>query len=446
MDFSLPFYVENVINKLETNGYKAYIVGGSIRDIILKKIPNDYDIATDALPEDIIRIFHSYKTLEVGKQFGTVVIVQDEACIEVTTFREDGTYLDGRRPTSVAFSKNLKEDLSRRDFTINSLAYNKKEGLVDYFGGIEDIKKGIIRTVGDPNKRFGEDYLRIIRAVRFACQLNFSIEEETLEACKTYSKFLTNISKERIHEELYKILLAGIPSRGIRTLREINALEIIIPEFVATYDFDQHHPYHNRDVFDHIMCVLDHVSPILTLRLAALFHDIGKPQTLSLDENGIGRFYGHDRVGSQMATQILRRLKASNDIIDQVTKLIGSHMSRHNDLSDKGLKRLIDKQGQEGIFNLIDLQKADKLCTKDTDISYLIEREGKIQAILDREEPYSKKHLLINGNDLKEIGYKEGIQIGQILDYLLERVLDDMTLNTKKELINIVNNEFIIDN
>ncbi|MFA5575888.1 MAG: HD domain-containing protein [Tissierellaceae bacterium] len=438
MELSIPTYIERIINKLETNGFRAYIVGGSVRDMIIGKQPSDYDIATDALPDHISRLFKEYKTVEVGKKFGTVVVVQREGNTEVTTFRQDGEYIDGRRPERVFFSKDLKDDLSRRDFTINAMAYSRKTGLVDYFNGIEDLKGKIIKTVGKAEDRFEEDYLRIIRAIRFASQLGFAIEEKTYEACKIYSKYLGSISIERVQEEFFKILLSDKPSKGVRLLEDIGALEIILPELLDTVDFDQKSPYHDKDVYGHTLCVLDKTPAILHLRLAALFHDIGKPHTLSIDEDGIGHFYGHDKWSTETAKKVLKRLRASNELIGRVTILVENHMKRHDDLKEKGLKRLLSKIGEEEIFALIEFQKADKLCSRaDANIEDLIQREKDIRAIVEKKEPYSMKHLAINGDDLIKLGYKEGKPLGDVLQHLLKLVLDNPDLNNKQSLIDI---------
>ncbi|NLK44802.1 MAG: HD domain-containing protein [Tissierellia bacterium] len=443
MEFTIPAYVERVLDKLKENGFSAYIVGGSVRDMLLGKTPSDYDVATDALPGEIEELFGEYKTIQVGKKFGTIVVVQKEGNIEVTTFRQDGEYIDGRRPEEVFFSKNLKDDLSRRDFTINAMAYNKETGIIDYFNGAEDLKYNIIKTVGKPEDRFKEDYLRIIRAVRFATQLGFTIEENTLNACKLYSKYLSNISMERIQEEFFKIMTSDKPSLGIRLLKDIGALEVFLPELMEAVGFNQRNPHHENDVFDHTLCVIDRVEPILHLRLAALFHDIGKPHTLTIDEEGVGHFYGHDKLGAKMSKAILKRLKASNEIIDKVSLLIDRHMTQHANLKAKGLKRLLARMGEEEIFTLLKLQKADRSCSnRNAKIDDLIEREEKIKEIIERKEPYSTKHLAINGDDLIKLGYNEGRIIGEILNYLLKRVLEDPDLNEKEKLIQIAKEQF----
>lgn len=443
MEFFIPSYVERLLDKLEENGFCAYIVGGSVRDMLLGKAPSDYDIATNALPEEIEELFNEYKTIAVGKKFGTIVVVQREGNVEVTTFRQDGKYVDGRRPEEVFFSKDLKDDLSRRDFTINSLAYNKNTGIIDYFNGVEDLKNKIIKTVGDPEERFKEDYLRILRAVRFATQLGFTIEEKTFNACKLYSKYLSNISMERIQDEFFKIILSDKPSKGIRLLKDINALDVFLPELVDAVGFNQHNPHHDKEVFEHILCVVDKVEAILHLRLAALFHDIAKPHTLTIDEKGVGHFYGHDKLGAKMARTVLKRLKASNEIIEKVTLLIDKHMTQHADYKEKGLKKLLAIMGEYEIFTLIKLQKADRLCSNiNADISDLIDREKKIKEIIEKKEPYTIKHLAINGNDLINLGYNKGKIIGEILNYLLKRVMEKPELNEKEKLIQIVKEEF----
>ncbi|MDR7857723.1 HD domain-containing protein [Tissierella sp.] len=445
MVFNIPKYVKKIIEKIEDKGYSAYIVGGSVRDILIGKDPSDYDVNTDALPEDIEEIFKEYRTLEVGRKFGTVVVVQDEGIVEVTTFRSDGEYIDGRRPEEVYFSKNLFDDLSRRDFTINAMAYNEKTGVIDYFNGINDLKKKTITTVGEPWDRFKEDYLRIMRAIRFATQLEFSIDNKTKDACRLYGEYISNISIERIREEFFKILLTKKPSYGIRLLGDINVLAIILPELIEAIGFNQHNPNHDKDVYEHTLSVLDNTSAILHLRLAALLHDIGKPKTFTRDDNGVGHFYGHDKLGANMAKDVLQRWKSSNELIEKVTILIDKHMSQHDDIGEKGLKRLISKVGKEDIFILLELQKSDRLSSNmNANIEDLLEREKKIKEIIQNKEVYEKNQLAINGNDVVELGYKQGKIIGEILDYLLEEVLENPDLNERDKLIELVKEKFKI--
>ena len=436
----IPNYVETLINKLEACGYEAFIVGGSLRDIILKKEPSDFDIATNAKPDIIEKIFSDYKTVDIGKEFGTIVVIQEEGNIEITTYRIESEYKDGRRPSNVSFSQNILEDLSRRDFTINSMAYNKKIGIIDPFNGREDLINKVIRTVGDPRERFTEDHLRILRGIRFSTQLDFRIEEKTYIAMKELSHSLENISIERIYTELTKILLSGKPSEGIMLMLDTGVLNLIIPELLKTVNFNQRNPNHDKDVFLHSLCVLDNVQPIIELRLAALFHDIGKPSCFTLDDDNIGHFYGHDKISVEMTKEILLRLKASNDVINKVSLLIYDHMSQHNDMGAKGLKRQIARLGNENIFNLIELQKVDRLCSspENVDIDFLLERENEIRSILDYKEPYEKSQLVIDGNDIIGLGYKQGKLIGDILEFILDKVLENPELNEFQTLVNLI--------
>lgn len=445
MIFHLPLHIEDILNKLEISGFQGYIVGGSVRDLLMGRIPSDFDITTDALPEEVLEIFKEYRTLEIGKKFGTIVVVQAEGTVEITTFRSDGDYIDGRRPIDVKFSKELVEDLSRRDFTINAMAYNNRMGVIDYFNGIEDLGEKIIRTVGNPQKRFTEDYLRIMRAIRLATELEFNIEEKTYKGCKKNSKYLSHISIERIREEFFKILLSKKPSNGIRRLKDINALEIFLPEIVKSIEFNQHNPNHDKDIFEHTLCVVDNTPAILEIRLGALLHDIAKPLCFTIDDEGIGHFYGHDKLGVELSREILQRWKIPNDLIYKITILIDKHMTVHDNFKEKGLKRLISKVGKDEIFKLIELQKADRLCSKkDATIEDLLDREQKILDILENKEVYEKNQLAINGNDMIELGYKEGRIIGDILDFSLEQVLENPEFNNKEKLIQIIKENFII--
>ncbi len=440
----MPQYVETTIEKIESYGYEAFLVGGCLRDIMLGEKPNDFDITTNAHPDKIEEIFCQYKTVNIGKEFGTIIVIQDEGNIEITTYRTESDYKDGRRPSEVLFSDNILEDLSRRDFTMNSLAYNKKSGIVDPFNGREDINNKIVRTVGNPTERFKEDHLRILRGIRFSTQLDFRIEDNTFGAMVDHGGSIKNISTERVYNELVKILLSEIPSRGIKLMLYTDILNCIIPELISSVDFDQKTPHHNKDVFKHSLCVLDSVPPILSLRFAALLHDIAKPHTFTLDGENIGHFYGHDKASGHMAKDILTRLRAPNHIIETVLLIINDHMSHHNDIKEKGLKRLIGRVGIDNIFNLLELQKADRLCSADKDIEYLLERERSIRSILEFEEPYEKSQIVIDGNDITELGYKQGKIVGEILEYALDIVIENPELNQYSILKEIIMKKFPI--
>lgn len=435
MGFDIPNHVKIIMERLQKEGHEAYIVGGSIRDMLLGKKPNDYDITTDAHPQQIKDMFYDFKTIDVGKKFGTIILVQSKGDVEVTTFRKDGNYIDGRKPEWVSFSNRVEDDLSRRDFTINAIAYNSRRGIVDPYGGRMDLQKGIIRTVGAPEDRFNEDYLRILRAVRFSAQLGFIMEEETFNAGKRYSANISKVSMERIVDEFFKILLSDTPSNGIRLLEEMGMLKIILPEITPAIGFQQKNPHHIKDVYNHILCVLDNSPPVIQIRLAALFHDIGKPHTLTLDEEGVGHFYGHDRLGANISKKVLKRFKVSNELIDRVYVLVKEHMNHHAKFKEKGLKRLIRKLGDEEIFNLMALQKADIKCSNENaTIEHIVERESKIRAILKEKEAYDVNQMDITGNDLIDLGFEQGQIIGEILEYLLDLVMENPKLNEKKIL------------
>lgn len=440
----LPDYIKRILRKIEGKGYEAYLVGGAVRDSLLGKDPSDYDITSSGLPEDIEDIFSQYKTIDVGKKFGSILVIYEGEEVEITTYRADGKYVDGRRPERVYFSKELKEDLRRRDFTINAMAYGLDNKLWDYFAGREDLEKGLIRTVGNPLKRFGEDYLRILRAIRFASQLNFKIEEETFLACKKLSSKISKVSKERVSGELFKILISDNPAYGIELLRKTGLLEIILPDLHAAIGFEQNNPNHDKDVYEHTLAVIERVPNKLELRLAALFHDLGKIKTYTVDEEGIGHFYGHEEVSKDMAIDILRSYNSPKRLIDRVGRLVENHMVVYDGMKAKGKKRLIRRMGEEDVFLLLELQIADRLGTREEprDISDIAEVRQELEEIISSEEVYEEKQLAINGNDVIELGYKEGRKIGEILSFALDIVLENGELNKREELLKIIREKF----
>lgn len=421
-----------IINIIEDSGYEAYIVGGSLRDSLLGMQPKDIDIASSASPTEIKLIFNSYKTIDTGIDFGTVTLIYNDKPVEITTFRSESVYLDSRRPDSVSFEKNIDEDLKRRDFTINAMAYNQSKKLVDLFSGAEDLNNKLIRCVGSPDERFSEDALRMLRAVRFACVLNFDIEKKTFEAIKYNASRIEHISKERIQAELNKILMSSKPSRGIRLLLDSKLLDYILPEISRLSGFNQHNPFHHLELLEHTLCVLDKVEPRLQLRLAALFHDAGKVDTATLDENGIGHFYGHDSVSEEITKSVLKRLRYSNEIIELTSQLVRYHMIQANVIGKKGIQKLLRIFGENNIFELADLHFADSSCTT-MDVKEDVFRV-KIRQVLDENIPFSVKDLDIDGYDLMKIGAK-GKQIGDILSGLLELVSEDASKNNKNQLM-----------
>lgn len=440
----LPLEVREILKTIEIKGGEGYVVGGAIRNYLLSREINDYDITTSLLPGEIEKVFSNYRTIDIGKKFGTILLIYKNYPVEITTFRSDGKYIDGRRPEEVSFSKSLREDLKRRDFTINAMAYSEKTGYVDYFFGREDIKKRLIRTVGSPARRFSEDYLRILRAIRFASQLEFNIEEETFTYCKFYAKFLKKISGERIRDEFFKILMSRKPSRGIELLRESEILEILFPEISKMIDFKQDSPYHNKDVYKHTLAVLDASPRDLEIRLAALFHDMGKVETKSLDDDGVGHFYNHHKVSEKLARNILKRLNSPKVLIEKVGLLVGSHMIDNKNFGQKGLKRLIRKHGVEGVYKLLELQKADRLGSYGggQNMEDILEMEKAIGDTLKSSQVYDEKQLAIDGSDVIELGYKEGKIIGEILSYVLDMVLEDESLNNREYLLKLVDCKF----
>ena len=436
----MPINVKKILSILYFEGCAGYIVGGCVRDSILGLIPKDWDICTNCIPEEMLHIFSSFKVVLTGFKHGTVTVVIGGESYEITTYRIDGDYIDGRHPEEVIFTNKLKEDLKRRDFTINAMAYNDRVGLIDYYGGLQDIRDKKIRCVGDPVERFREDYLRMLRGVRFATQLGYQLESGTFDATKELCGNIINISVERIREELNEILLSSAPSVGFRLLEATGLLKYIMPELETCIGFEQHNPYHHEDVFNHTLSVVDNTESDLILRLAALFHDIGKPETFVLDARGVGRFFNHSVVGAEIAEDIMKRLKYDSKSIEQVAILVKEHMSRYENLSDKAMKRFINRVGQDNINRLFKLQVADieAIAEEDEiDVRGIIKLKGEVERIINEKQPLTVKDLEIDGYDLMELGVPEGKLIGTILNELLETVLEDPDTNKKDTLIKI---------
>jgi len=430
----IPNDVKYIIERLENNGYEAYVVGGAVRDYYLGKTVNDWDITTDAEPCIVEDLFE--KTYAIGRAFGTVVVIINAIAYEVTTYRTESHYSDGRRPDKVLYSKNLKEDLSRRDFTMNAMVMTKTGDFIDLYNGIESLDKQMIQCVGDPIKRFQEDYLRVYRYVRFNTQLGFTKNKELDDVILTIPQNL-NISFERIKFELDKILLSENPSRGIRHLRSLGLLKHILPGIEKTYDFDQHCKFHNLNVFDHLMVVLDSSEPNIINRLAALLHDIGKPDTFELSD-GEGHFYKHHHVSEQMAELILRRLKYSNNVVHTVLKLIHYHMTLVDTEKKKSVKKFINKIGSDHLDDFLDLRKSDIMGSKiNDDLSSIQIMKEAFEKILNENHPMTIHDLDINGHDIMSLGYK-GPEIGKIKHYLLDHVLQHHDDNKKTILLEII--------
>ncbi len=436
MNIDIPNKVKFIINKFYENNYEAFMVGGCIRDSLLLKEPKDYDIATSATPTITELLFD--KTIPTGIKHGTITVLIDKEPFEVTTYRVEGEYKDNRRPDEISFVTNIKDDLSRRDFTINAFAYNPREGLKDYFNGLDDLKNKIIRTVGDSNKRFNEDALRIMRAIRFSAQLDFDIEEMTLDGIKKNKESLRNISVERIRDELCKLLLSDNPRKGLILLKNCGVLNIIIPELIPLIGFNQRNKYHHEDIFNHTLSVVENTPNDLILRLSALFHDIGKPDCFFIDNDGNGRFFGHNNISEDIAKRILTRLHFDNKTIKTVCTLIKEHMNVLDNPSNLAIKRLINRVSVDNINLLYSLQEADikSLKIPDEALNKLNIMRDKTKFILESKPPMSTKDLAIDGSTLiSELSLAPGKIIGDILNHLLQLVLKDSSLNTKEILL-----------
>lgn len=430
----LPQYISFAIEKIEEAGYEAYLVGGAVRDYLLAKPINDYDLTTSAEPEAIEEIFSSYKTLETGKAFGTIRLIIDGHCVEITTYRTEAGY-DGRRPKEVSFTKSLEQDLKRRDFTINSMAYNPKIGLVDIFGGKKDLEDRKIRAIGKARDRMREDYLRIMRAVRFASQLDFTIDEELYQALEEEKDGLNLISKERIREEFDKILLSPKPSKGIGILYKLGILEFLSKDLARMKGFDQKSTFHSLDLYDHTMLALDNTPPVLKTRLAALFHDVGKLNTFFIDDRGEGRFFGHQNESAKILEGFMKEYKYSRDMIKSSTRLVARHMNNTNTYTLKSVRKL-SRRMEEDLDLLFDLQEADVLATNEKGNLDNVKRARVLaREIKEKDLATEESQLAINGRDLIDIGFEEGRLVGDCLAYLLERVIDDDSLNTRENLL-----------
>lgn len=427
---------EFIISVIEKNGFEAYQVGGCVRDFLMKRSCDDIDITTSAKPSELEKILdeNKIKYFETGIKHGTITAVIDNDNFEITTFRTDGRYSDSRHPENVTFVTSLEEDLSRRDFTINAMAYSKKRGLADLFGGLADIENKLIKTVGDPDKRFKEDALRIMRAIRFASVLNFNIEENTKKSIFKNKELLKNISAERLFTELSKLLLGDNVCNVLVEYKEV--LSVIIPEIKDTFDFPQNTKWHLYDVWRHTCKTVEASPKDTALRLTMLLHDIGKPFVRTTDENGVDHFKGHQAVSAQMAEKVLKRFKVSNELYGRVMFLIPIH-DMHIGTDKKKVKKWLSEVGEDRLLDLVSVKRADKSGQNPEmtgeELLNLDKTEKMIRLIVDEGEPLTVKDLDINGNDLISLGFK-GKEIGEILSEILSLVVSD-ELENKKDLI-----------
>ncbi len=427
------------IEALEHAGHEAWCVGGFVRDALLGRPSADVDIATSASWEEVRQVFESIgcRTHETGVAHGTITVIVDECAFEVTTFRMDGSYSDARRPDSVSFVRSIEEDLARRDFTMNALAYHPERGLLDLYGGIEDLQTGTIRAVGDASKRFSEDALRILRACRFASQLGFSIEDDTFAGMMENKMQLLRVSSERITHELEGLVLGAYVHDAL--MRTADVLAAVIPELVAMQGFEQHTPYHIYDVLEHTAYVVQNTPPYPLVRWAALFHDMGKPAAFFTEADGTGHFYGHAKVSVELARGIMGRLTFSSAFTTRVLTLI----AYHDDVvqpTPKSVKRALARLGGdvELFRTLCDLKRGDAKAQAPQCIGrveMVDELEAVLDGILEADEAFSLKKLAVNGRDLIEAGVPQGPAIGDMLEALLEAVIDEHVSNERDALL-----------
>lgn len=435
MTIEMPRGAEFILARLCEKGYEAYLVGGCVRDACLGKTPSDFDITTSALPEETKAIFSDVETVDTGLRHGTLTVVSEDGTYEVTTYRVDNGYTDGRHPDSVSFTRSLREDAARRDFTVNAMAYSHESGIVDFFGGQEDLKAGIIRTVGDAAQRFSEDALRILRALRFSATLGFAIEEKTATQALSLRHLLHKISAERIREEMCKLICGKDATRVLSTFREVIAEAI--PELMPTFDFDQKTPHHIYDLYAHTLAVVDAVPSSTRLRMAALLHDIGKPRAFFTDENGVGHFYGHEAVSADMARAILTRLRFSTADTEYVVALVLHHGVSVPE-TPRMARRLLSKLGEDLYFALMQLKRADNLALAPMHAARVadIEKAERLaREIIESRSCFTLASLAVSGKDLIELGMKPGKEIGRILNAALDAVMDEKLPNEREALL-----------
>ncbi len=431
----LPEYAEIVIQSLERYGYEAYVVGGCVRDSLLGITPKDWDVCTNATPQEVLRVFRKRPVIKTGLKHGTVTVMVNHEPVEVTTFRVDGEYTDNRHPDEVIFVSRVEEDLSRRDFTINAMAYSPARGLVDAFGGQEDLAAGLIRCVGEPDERFNEDGLRIMRALRFASRFDFGIESETAFSIRRNRHLLENVSVERIFKELKGMLMG----KGVLSMLQAfpDVMACIIPELAPSFGFDQRNPHHLHDVWTHTAYAVQAAPADEVLRLTMLLHDIAKPACFTLGENGKGHFYGHPEKGAEMALSILQRLKSDNATLNRVVTLVREHDNQFP-TTRAGMRRCIGRLGEDTIQQLFDVKRADMAAQSDH------EKEQKnaalrkaallIDELMDEPHAFTIKDLQINGRALMAMGVPAGPDVGRILRTLLEEVQDELLENSEEAL------------
>ena len=436
----VPTHVVRFAREFRNAGFECFLVGGAVRDMVLNSKPVDFDFATNAVPDKTARLFH--RVIPTGVKHGTVTVLYDRMSFEVTTYRTEGNYSNSRHPDSVAFVSSIEDDLSRRDFTMNAIAYDPVDGrLLDPYNGVADIRIATIRAIGEPRQRFQEDALRMLRVARFAAQLSFTVDPATIEAARVQAHRINLVSAERIRDELTKLLQSPVPSTGLRLILDMRMLEHILPELAEGIGVQQR-DRHLFDVFEHSLRTCDAIAADrLDLRLAALLHDIGKPRSLEIQGDGDRTFHGHDKTSAEMADSILARLRFPNDVRKHVTTLVRHHMFDYTpESTDASVRRLLRRVGPENIDDLIALRQADRIAVRgdrDAGAAWASEMHQRIDTIANRDDALSVGDLTVNGDDLCAVGIPAGPRMGVVLDFLLESVLDDPTLNTRERLLEI---------
>lgn len=428
----LPNEVLHCIQALNSRGFDAYAVGGCVRDSLLGLTPHDFDLCTSASPEQIRQVFSHHRLVRSGEKHGTIGVVLGEQVYEITTFRTEGSYTDGRHPDWVRFTSEVEQDLARRDFTVNAMAYHPEKGYIDPFGGQQDLQKGILRAVGDPERRFTEDSLRILRGVRFAVRFGLTPEEKTEDAMGRLTGLMDRLARERVFDELCK-LLPLVTAKDIVRFRQV--FTAVIPELLPTVGFDQKTRHHAYDIFTHTAHVVEGVPADLALRWAALLHDIGKPDAFTLDEAGCGHFHGHAKLSAQISDDILRRLKAPNALREQVVLLIAQHMVLFEP-DRRLLRRRLSQYGSETVKKMLLLQHADIVATGVYhDLTAITQSQTLLWQLLQEDACLQLRDLAISGSDLQALGYAPGPAIGKCLNALLQLVVDEQLPNEKKALL-----------
>ena len=435
----LPDYVDNTIRRLNQYGFECYAVGGCVRDSLLGVTPGDWDLCTNAFPQTVMALFSDVPCIPTGLQHGTVTLMQDGHPLEITTYRTEGGYTDARHPDEVRFVSSLREDLARRDFTINAMAYHPDEGIVDPFDGRDDLQRRLLRCVGVPTERFREDALRILRGLRFSSVLDFSLETETKNALIAEAEGLLRVANERIREELDRLLLGGNVASVLTEFSSV--LAVVIPELRDAIGFDQHNRYHDRDVYQHTVAAVAQSSKTLTVRLALLLHDIGKPQTFSVDEDGCGHCYSHATVGEEIARTVLTRLRYDHHTVERVSLLVRYHDVVLQNTS-AFVKRWLNRLGEYGFREWLLVKEADCRAQAPFVIEERLGELSQISALLDQiladQACFSLKDLAVNGTDILAMGIPAGKRVGEILNALLDEVIEERLPNDRETLLRAI--------